>query len=322
MTISILIDNLSPAGTSPLKAEHGFAAYIVTDGGKRILCDTGASEAFIGNAETMGISLQDTDFAMISHGHADHTGGLEAFAKRFTEVPVYLATEIAGQRYFSNRARTSAAIAEAETSPMRDISTAFSAIGSIGKLNFVDGSVFVTDEVAIVAAKDYGYSKPRGNSHLYTAPRDGGQESEAAFRKDDFAHERALTIKTAEGLVIVSPCSHMGAMNIIKSCVDFTGEKKVLAFIGGLHLVDSPTAIHQQYNDTETTTAIHQHLNPTPPAASETHKLIKEIASEYPDIQIYTGHCTGQDAKKILTSENIGKVRTIIFNTGSTISFD
>jgi 7,8-dihydropterin-6-yl-methyl-4-(beta-D-ribofuranosyl)aminobenzene 5'-phosphate synthase len=60
-----------------LATEHGLALWIEADG-MRILFDTGQSGAFTGNAKALGIDLSQADFIVLSHGHYDHTGGLES----------------------------------------------------------------------------------------------------------------------------------------------------------------------------------------------------------------------------------------------------
>ena len=39
-----------------------------------------------------------------------------------------------------------------------------------------------------------------------------------------------------KGLVIVSGCSHAGAVNVLRNAQRLTGEKRIAGFIGGLHL--------------------------------------------------------------------------------------
>jgi len=81
MKITILSENTSTLDTD-LGAEWGFSAF-VESGGKNILFDTGASGLFIENAKKLGVGLGKTDFLVISHGHWDHTGGVQDFIKRF-----------------------------------------------------------------------------------------------------------------------------------------------------------------------------------------------------------------------------------------------
>jgi 7,8-dihydropterin-6-yl-methyl-4-(beta-D-ribofuranosyl)aminobenzene 5'-phosphate synthase len=39
-----------------------------------------------------------------------------------------------------------------------------------------------------------------------------------------------------KGLVVVSGCSHAGAVNVLRNAQRLTGEQRLAAFIGGLHL--------------------------------------------------------------------------------------
>jgi 7,8-dihydropterin-6-yl-methyl-4-(beta-D-ribofuranosyl)aminobenzene 5'-phosphate synthase len=56
--------------------EWGFAALVEVDG-KTILFDTGwRPETVRQNAEELGIDLSTVDTVVLSHNHADHTGGL------------------------------------------------------------------------------------------------------------------------------------------------------------------------------------------------------------------------------------------------------
>ena len=48
---------------------------------------------FAENAKARGIDLADVDALVISHGHFDHTGGVEAFAAQNAHAPIYLHEE-------------------------------------------------------------------------------------------------------------------------------------------------------------------------------------------------------------------------------------
>ena len=58
MRVTMLVDNI--AADPALRAEHGLSLYIET-GKHRILFDTAQSDAFIRNAEALGIDLATVD---------------------------------------------------------------------------------------------------------------------------------------------------------------------------------------------------------------------------------------------------------------------
>ena len=271
--IKVLIDN-QPGDDALLECEHGLSFYIET-GCSRVLCDMGASEKFISNASRMGIDLSAIDFAFVSHGHADHTGGLPDYLRAFGEKKVYLSEQISKEMYFSSRRGS-----------RRDISTERSVFENHqDRLVLLKDSCWITPEIAAVYTDVHEHSQPLGNAFL--SKEVYGEES-----LDDFGHELSLAVLTPKGLVVVSSCSHGGAVNIIKSCCRFTGMPRIYAFVGGLHLVDG-----------EQTT-------------SEVEAFVNEIKTEYPDIKIYTGHCTGGLAKQELMSHTLD---VQIFKTGDVI---
>ena len=76
MIIKTLVEDTTSKNN--LRSEHGLSLYIETSG-KKILFDSGTSGLFMENAIKMGIDISKIDYAIISHGHNDHGGGLERF---------------------------------------------------------------------------------------------------------------------------------------------------------------------------------------------------------------------------------------------------
>jgi 7,8-dihydropterin-6-yl-methyl-4-(beta-D-ribofuranosyl)aminobenzene 5'-phosphate synthase len=86
--LSVLFNNVS--FDPRLRTGWGFSCLI--EGTKqRILFDTGDQGAIlIDNMERMNIDPMGIDDVFLSHAHADHTGGLEAFLKKSPRVTVYM----------------------------------------------------------------------------------------------------------------------------------------------------------------------------------------------------------------------------------------
>ncbi len=281
LNFSILIDNrITPEleSCNKLHTEHGLSIYIEYNKTK-ILCDTGASELFLQNAETLGTDPKESNFCFISHGHSDHTGGLLKFLQKTPEkCAVYLSGQIKGSRFYSCRREK-----KREISPDAEI---FGQYGN--RLEYICGSRWLTPDIAAVESVSRNFGKPAGNSFL-TMERDGIEQP------DDFTHELALAIKTDDGVVIFSPCTHNGLLNVTESCLEFTGSSKLRAFIGGLHFIDGC----ENAKDIESTAST--------------------FMERYPNAQLYTSHCTGESATAMLAGimpDHIFKV----FGTGESFS--
>ena len=87
MMIKTLVENT--AQSKNFGTEHGLSLYIETNN-RKILFDVGASELFLDNAKKLNVDICDVDYLIISHGHYDHGGGLEAFLRENTKAEVFL----------------------------------------------------------------------------------------------------------------------------------------------------------------------------------------------------------------------------------------
>jgi len=95
VTIKILYDNY--VHIESFKADWGYS--ILIDGlEKTILFDTGTKpEIFEANFRKAGINAGEIDYLVFSHEHTDHTGGMTAFIKMRTGIPVIIPHSFTGQ---------------------------------------------------------------------------------------------------------------------------------------------------------------------------------------------------------------------------------
>ena len=210
MRLTVLIDNRpSPCGS--LHHEHGLAMHF-TYKGKSFLVDTGASALFAGNARALGIDIADVDYLVLSHAHADHTGGLRAFLELNSKAQVYLSQIVIGNSFCSTR-----------RGAKRDISPDGSLFGQYSS-RFVPltGDIELCEGVAIISDIRCAGDCPKANATLLKNDL-----------PDDFSHEICLTVESVSGRVVLSPCSHKGVTNILDSIPG-----NVVHFVGGLHLLD------------------------------------------------------------------------------------
>ena len=86
--ITVLYDNYTL--TEGCTTDWGFAC-IIEGPEKCILFDTGTnSNILLGNMDKLQVSAGDVELVVISHNHADHTGGLLSFLGRNNNVTAYL----------------------------------------------------------------------------------------------------------------------------------------------------------------------------------------------------------------------------------------
>ena len=89
--ITILYDAFGKS--SGMKKDWGYSA-LVEYGGKRFLFDTGNNaEIFAQNVKVSGVDLKKLDFAVISHRHGDHTGGMNYLLTVNPQVKIFAPKE-------------------------------------------------------------------------------------------------------------------------------------------------------------------------------------------------------------------------------------
>lgn len=93
--ITSLVDKYS---INNLLTENGLSFYIGFKG-KKILYDAGLKNAFLKNANSLKIKLEDVGLLILSHGHFDHTGGLGEFIKLNSKAKIYLHRDAVSEYY-------------------------------------------------------------------------------------------------------------------------------------------------------------------------------------------------------------------------------
>ena len=214
MKIITLLEN--GACGAELGSAHGLSLYIETPKHK-ILFDMGPDEQFLSNAEKLGVDLKAVDLAILSHGHYDHGGGLEAFCKLNTTAKIYLRKDAFGEY-----------VALEEDGSLRYIGLDPTLQAYADRLVFTEERAQPDEELLLFSDVPDTYGALSASAKL--KERQG-----ANLLQDRFLHEQDLLI-TAEGkTVLVSGCSHRGIVNILRSARALGGGEPDI-MIGGFHL--------------------------------------------------------------------------------------
>ena len=188
MKVITLLENTS--NRADLTAEHGLSLYIETETHK-ILFDAGQSDAFAKNAAALGVDLTQVDFAVLSHGHYDHGGGLLTFLQINDHAPVYLSCHAFGPHYNASE-RYIGLVPELLKSD---------------RLRFVDGDTQICDGIRLYTAGTMPLPWPVNPFGLK-------RKEHGCFINEDFRHEIYMTVRAADKTVLFSGCSHRGILNI------------------------------------------------------------------------------------------------------------
>jgi 7,8-dihydropterin-6-yl-methyl-4-(beta-D-ribofuranosyl)aminobenzene 5'-phosphate synthase len=225
MKLTVLIDNNTLIDRYFL-AEPG-VSYLIQDNDKQVLFDVGYSNAFILNAQKMDINLLQIDFIVLSHGHLDHTWGLDPLLKLHTEaiiesVSFKRPTLIAHPDVFHTKSidglnEIGCTIPEIKLKLHFDVSLTKDPFWLMDKLVFLG---------EIERTNDFENQEPLGEVHL----KDGS-------KPDYLLDDTALAYKGEDGLIIITGCSHSGICNIIEYAKRVCSQDRVIDVIGGFHLM-------------------------------------------------------------------------------------
>jgi 7,8-dihydropterin-6-yl-methyl-4-(beta-D-ribofuranosyl)aminobenzene 5'-phosphate synthase len=228
MKLTVLLDNNTLIDQYFL-GEPGLSIYI-EDQQKRILFDIGYSDAFIRNAQKMGIDLLNLDAIILSHGHLDHTWGLEPLMRLHTEAEIeglpHKKPELIAHPFAFYEKRTNASVHAGMNLSEEELMHHVSIKKSREPLFITENLVFLGE----IARKFEVYSNPKKKRTMITP--DGIED-------DLLLDDTALAYRTDDGLVVITGCSHSGIANIVEHARRVCRDDRVLDIIGGLHLLKS-----------------------------------------------------------------------------------
>jgi 7,8-dihydropterin-6-yl-methyl-4-(beta-D-ribofuranosyl)aminobenzene 5'-phosphate synthase len=160
-----------------------------------ILFDTGKTDVYKNNAEILGIDLDKTDFIVLSHHHFDHAKGLTLHNFK-TQKKLIIHPQI---------------LEKIPAEDSKKFKNDFEIITSTTPLEF-SPNIFYLGEI------------PRKNNF-----------EQGTHKGEEMLDDSAIAIKSKNGLIVLTGCSHSGICNICEYAKEIT-EQKLYAVIGGFHL--------------------------------------------------------------------------------------
>ncbi len=133
------------------RAEHGFSALVsITRGGRarHVMFDAGLTpDGVVENMRRLGLSLKDVEAIVLSHGHSDHTTGLDGIARALgrANLPVIVHPEFWSRRRINIPGRDPFELPSTSKPALKG--AGFEIIEERQPSFLLDGSVLVTGEV-------------------------------------------------------------------------------------------------------------------------------------------------------------------------------
>ncbi len=212
-----------------LRAEPGLSLLVsVIDQGRRetILFDTGVTpEGALHNLAVLGIDLSTIQTIVLSHGHTDHTHGLDGFLDKLgtRRMPILLHPDAFLKRrivYNDN------SILDLPPPSLHDLQReGIELLVERGPSFLINGKLLVTGQIERTTDFEQGLKNQQA-------------EIDGTWQPDPWVYDdQAIVIHVRnKGLVVATGCGHAGVINILRQVCAQTGVEQIYALLGGFHL--------------------------------------------------------------------------------------
>ena len=212
-----------------LIAEHGYSLLLTVQRGNRsetILYDAGLGRATaVHNMDVLGVNIGDIRAMVLSHGHADHHSGLQGIFERLgrRRMPLVLHPDAWRERKIVFPTGVEVGMPPPSHNDLDR--EGWQVVEERAPSLLLDGMVLVTGEVERTTDFEKGFP-------LQYAKTSDGWEKDTWIWDD----QGVICNVKDKGLVVLSSCSHAGAINVLRHAQKITGIDRIYAFVGGMHL--------------------------------------------------------------------------------------
>lgn len=265
----IVVNDLANNNLSP---KHGLS-ILIDIGSSRILFDCGPDSTIIRNLNSLNLDVKSINIVILSHGHYDHTGGLEFILKNNKTARIHAHPQVFIDRF------------KIEGKKVTNIAIPQSCKKSLLKL---PNHRLALEKFPVKFASFIGLS---GEIKSNTLPNTYHQGNKYFLDKecktlDTHVDEQALWIKHENGLIIFTGCCHAGLPNIIEQVKKVAKEDKIYGVIGGFHL--KKEVLNSNIFNT----------------------MIEYLSHQYPLQKIVACHCTDESIISVLKEKFSNRIIT------------
>jgi len=210
MNVAVITNDKALPG---YEAEHGLSLYIIHPL-YNLLFDTGQSSIYLNNAEKLGLSMEQVDYIVLSHGHYDHMGGLIHFPYPSHVKKIIIHQDAFLPKYANEIRKRPNGVPYKKT----DLSFEQNQFVNVKQFATIAPHFHVISDIAHPVKQDKYYV----NDTL-----------------DDFHDEMILVLEEENQLSLFMGCSHFGVRYGIERIKKAFPNRRIKNIFAGMHLRDA-----------------------------------------------------------------------------------
>ena len=204
-------------------AEWGFSVFIDFNG-TQLLFDTGQSgDCVLKNAKFLNVPLENIEAIILSHGHYDHTGGLNKILKAIGNKKIFAHKEVFTKRFSLEKGK------KINSNPFLKYKKLF--LSNNYPFVFCNDLIKIKKDLYLIGNVPLTNSVEKISDHFIMSIDNN-------ITPDTFSDELHLVLDLPQGLFILTGCAHRGLINIATH-IKNTFNKNIFGIMGGTHLYEA-----------------------------------------------------------------------------------